>query len=523
MKRWYDEFREEMLTGGIGGLLLAFSFPPYSTRVFVCFALVPLLRYHIVRIDRPLVVAGDGTGLRRFFFVGYLTGFVCFMLMLHWVANLIPASSASMPWILGPAVVILSLYLALYTGLFSLATAALARRWGRAALVAVPALWALTEFMRGRGEIGFPWGLLSSALAVYPEAIQGLSIYGTFGLGFVIVMINLLIAAAFFMRSRRVRAFSLVLLIAVVVGHLAWGRAEIRRVEKEGKPLGGTAAIIQPNLDLAVKWKRESRDSIFADIAQLTHEAAGKGASLVIFPETAAPISFRFATVYRELLRQTAMRERVDLLIGHVDHTEIDGEWHAYNSASLFESDGALQATYHKVNLLPFGERIPFSQFFPVLSKIDFGQANFLPGKEAVVFETGVGKFGVLICFESAFSYFARDYVSSGADILVNITNDGWFGSRRGPKQHAELAILRAVENRVPLYRAANTGISMVVEPTGRISARIALDKRGMILTRSYRDSGPSFFSRHGHATFFVMTAVSLAAVLLVGAIRRTG
>ena len=523
MKHWYEEYREEILTAGLSGLLLALSFPPFPTRVFCCIALVPLFRYFIVRFDSR--GAGEGTerttSLRRFFFVGYLTGIVFSLMLLYWVANLIPASSASMPWIMGPAVVVLSLYLALYSALFSFATAALAKRWGLIALIATPALWSLTELMRGRGELGFPWGLISGSLAAHPVAIQGVSVYGPFGLSFVIVAVNLLIAGLLFMRSKRIRAFSLALMLIVVVGHLVWGAAEIKRVESNGRALGGTAAIIQPNLDLAVKWKMEYRDSIFTEIERLTHDAAERDAILVIFPETAAPISFKFATLYRERMRLAALRDGVDILTGHVDHIELNGEWHAYNSASLFESDGDLQSTYNKMNLLPFGERIPLSQFFPILSKIDFGQANFLPGKDPVRFETGVGKFGVLICFESAFSYFARDYVLNGADVLINITNDGWFGSTRGPKQHAELAILRAVENRVPLYRAANTGISMVVDPTGRISAKVELDKPGMILARSYRGEKLSFFCRHGHLTYFVMVAVSLAALLLLGAFKR--
>ncbi len=525
MKHWYEEYREEILTAGLGGLLLALSFPPYPTRIFCCFALVPVLRYIIVRFDGRGTggAARKATSLKRFFFVGYLTGLVFSLLLLSWVANLIPASSASMPWILGPAVVVLSLYLALYSGLFTFATAAMTKRWGLAALLAAPAFWSLTELMRGRGELGFPWGLVSSSLAIYPVAIQGVSVYGPFGLSFVIVLVNLSLAVLIFMRSKRIRAASFIALVVVVAGHLAWGRSEIRRVESNGRALGGTAAIIQPNLDLAVKWKREYRDSIFTEIERLTSEAADRDAILVVFPETAAPISFRFTALYRERLRLAALREGVNLLTGHIDHVEIDGEWHAYNSASLFEKSGDLQATYNKMNLLPFGERIPFSQFFPSLSKIDFGQANFIPGEDPVRFESDVGKFGVLICFESAFSYFARDYVLNGADILVNITNDGWFGSTRGPKQHAELAILRAVENRVPLYRAANTGISMVVDPTGRITAKVDLDKPGMILARSYRSDELSFFCRHGHKTYFVMAAVSLAIVLLLGVFGRIG
>ncbi|MCK4351201.1 MAG: apolipoprotein N-acyltransferase, partial [Candidatus Krumholzibacteria bacterium] len=375
MRHWYEEYREEILTAGLSGLLLALSFPPYPTRFFCCFALVPVFRYLIVRFDGREARERDErtTSLKRFFFVGYLTGLVFSLLLLYWVANLIPASSAKMPWILGPAVVVLSLYLALYTGLFSFAIAVLVKRWGLAALIAAPAFWSLTELMRGRGELGFPWGLISSSLAVHPVAIQGVSMYGSFGLSFVIVMVNLSIATLLFMRSKPIRVFSLVLMLIVVVGHLVWGAAEIKRVESNGRTLGGTAAIIQPNLDLAIKWKREYRDSIFTQLEQLTRDAAERDVILVIFPETAVPISFKFATLYRERLRLVALSEGVDLLTGHVDHIEIDGEWHAYNSASLFDSDGALQATYHKMNLLPFGERIPLSQFFPVFSKIDFG------------------------------------------------------------------------------------------------------------------------------------------------------
>jgi apolipoprotein N-acyltransferase len=515
MKRFAATYRDELVTGALGGALMALSFPPFPTRVLACVALVPLFRY-FYRAASPADDSSRGWGgrdrpLKRGFLVGYSTGIVFFIILLYWISNLIPASSARMPWLMVPAVVVLTLYLSLYPALFSLMLASLTRRWGRIAIAAAPALWALTEIARSRGELGFSWGILASSLAIHPEAIQGLSLYGPFGLSLVLVLVNLLIATALFHGSRWSRTAAAITLVIIVAGHLGWGTREMDRVERERSGPDVTVAVVQPNVDLAFKWKKEYRDSVFSQIDYLTREAAGRGAGLVIFPETSAPISFKFSGFYRELLRATAFRSGVDLLIGHIDHEARDDEWRSFNAASLFQSDGTLQATYGKVNLLPFGERIPFSQYMPMLGSLDFGQANFLPGERAVVFESAAGRFGVLICFESTFSHYARDYVRDGADFLVNITNDGWFGSRRGALQHAETAILRAVENRVTLYRSANTGVSLVAEPTGRVPERIGLDVPGMILHRGYRLVRPPFYTRHGHLLFTAMAALSLA------------
>ena len=494
---------------------MAFSFPPFPTRVLACVALVPLFRYFY----RVSTASGDlhrGRGkidrpLKRGFLLGYTTGLFFFFILLYWISNLIPASSARMPWLMVPAVIVLVLYLSLYPALFAIMLASLTRRWGRIALAAAPALWALTELARSRGELGFSWGIISSALAIHPGAIQGLSLYGPFGLSLVVVLVNLLLATALCHRSRRVKGIASMALVLLVAGHLAWGKYEIGRVEKEGSGPSVTVAAVQPNVDLAIKWKKEYRDSVFSQIDHLTQEAAKQGAKLIIFPETSAPVSFRFSGFYRELLRASAYRAGAELLIGHIDHESRDEEWRSFNAASLFESDGTIQATYGKVNLLQFGERIPFSQYIPFLSKLDFGQANFLPGEKAVIFESSAGRFGVLICYESTFSHYAREYVMGGADFLVNITNDGWFGSRRGALQHAETAILRAVENRVTLYRSANTGVSMVVEPTGKVPKRIGLDVPGTITHEGYRSTRPPFYTRHGHLLFAVMAALSLA------------
>lgn len=509
-KPLWQKWGEEGLAGLSGGLLLALSFPPFPTRFLVIVALVPLLRYFIVKAgDRSWRRAG---WLKRGFVTGYLFGVAFFLTLLYWIANLIPASSARMPWLMVPALLLLVLYLSCYTGLVSMMLAFLVHRFGRKGVFAAPALWALVELARSRGELGFSWGVISTALAPHPVAIQGLALYGPFGLSLVLVLVNVLIAFALFGVSRRQKSEAAAVAVVLIATHLFWGAREITRLDRTLER-GAEVAVVQPNLDLAIKWEPAYRDSIFRDIERRMIAAASGGVDLVVFPETAAPVTIQYDHAYRKWLGNMARDSGTDLAIGFIDHTKENNDWVAFNAAGLFSSEGRLVTQYRKVNLLPFGERIPFSQYLPLLGRLEFGQANFRSGTVPTIFESKAGKFGILICFESTFADYTRNYVRSGADFLVNITNDGWFGSRTGPMQHVESVILRAVENRVTLVRAANTGISLHVDPVGRVRGRIDLDVDGAISDRLNRSSGTTLFTRYGHVPFLIMALFNLVAV----------
>ncbi|HUV36246.1 MAG TPA: apolipoprotein N-acyltransferase [Patescibacteria group bacterium] len=511
-KSFIRTYGSELLAGALGGLLLALSFPPFPTRYLALIALVPVFRYFIITagrsVDRPL---------RRAFVLGYTLGFACFLTMLYWISNLIPASSARMPWLMIPATVLLVLYLSCYTALFSIAQSFLQVRFGTASLFAAPALWSLLELARSRGELGFSWGILSNTLVRFPIAVQGVSFYGPFGLSLIIVLVNLLVSFALFGASGRRRAAALAAIAVVAGGHLAWGALEIARFDRalSERPERGTVAIVQPNLDLAIKWNPAYRDTIFREIEELAIRGGASGADLVVFPETAAPMAFSHQYSYVRWLKRIARDNNIDLFTGFIDFSRDNDVWQSHNAAGLFDSEGQVTGIYIKVNLLPFGERIPFSQYIPVLGTLDFGQANFKPGTVQTIFRSRVGTFGALICFESTFADYTRRYIQRGADFLVNITNDGWFGSEVGPRQHAETAILRAVENRVTLLRAANTGISMVVDPVGRVSHRIELGRQGILLTPVYPKGDLTIFCRYGHLAFFGMVLVNAVAVAL--------
>jgi apolipoprotein N-acyltransferase len=516
---WLQRWGEELIAGVASGILLALCFPPFPTRFFVIFALVPVLRYYIVRYRAaagPATDAAAGPGwVKRSLFLGFVLGVVFFTTLLFWIVNLIPESGVSAHWILFPALILLVLYLSCYTMLFTLGLSALARRLGVAAVFAAPTVWTLTELARSHGELGFSWGDLAYAFAIYPDAIQGASVYGPFGLAFVLVLLNVLCAFAFFARSRARRAVALILFVALGAGHLMWGHEAIARFDRGRVEIGPPkeVAVVQPNVSLKLKFEGSMRDSIFVQMAQFAKEAASQGSMLVIFPETAAPVSFKVTPSYLTWLERMARENRIDILTGFIDHTLLKGQWEPQNAAALIDHRGRLAATYAKMNLLPFGEKMPFSQYLPVLREANFGQANFIPGATQTIFDSSAGRFGVLICFESTFSGFTRRYVREGAEFLVNITNDGWFGGSRGPIQHAEMAILRSVENRVTLFRSAYTGVSMVVDPMGRVLASLPTFTSGMIYGTVERMPRHPIYERFGYLAYWIMIAVNMLLV----------
>jgi apolipoprotein N-acyltransferase len=543
---WPGRWKEELFAGAASGFLLALSFPPFPTRFLAVVALVPLFRYYLVKhaagsrciaVDAASAercyadMIGDADGgcfplrawLKRGFVLGFVLGVAFFATLLFWIVKLIPASGVTMPWVLGPGLALLVGYLSCYTGLVTLALSFLTYRLGVWAVFAGPALWSLAEFARSHGELGFSWGVLANALAIHPTAIQGVSVYGPFGLSFVLVLLNLLVSIAVFGGSWPRRVAAAIAFIALAAGHLLWGGAEIDRFDRTKVRLSPTdnVAVVQPNIDLALKWNEAFRDSVFDQMERFSIEAAAHGATLIIFPETAAPVSFKATPQYLGRLESIARGNRIDILTGYVDHTIKDGQWQPENAAAMIRSDGVMAGNYHKVNLLPFGEKMPFSQFFPSLSKANFGQANFIAGTKQTLFNSSAGTFGVLICFESTFAGYTRRYVENGADFLVNITNDGWFGSSRGPIQHAEMAILRSVENRVTLFRAAYTGVSMVVDPAGRIQEELGLFVEGMIYGAAERAAKPTIYTKHGSSIFFGMVLVDLVLTCVPLALRR--
>ena len=230
-------------------------------------------------------------------------------------------------------------------------------------------------------------------------------------------------------------------------------------------------------------------------------EAADRKPDLIIWPETAAPSYLLLEPDDLSRVAGVARTAGAPILAGCPHLVPVDaaeGAGRPLNSALLIDADGAVAALYSKMKLVPFGEAIPFETVIPFLREVDFGEADFWPGSERVVFETPKGSFAVLICYESTFPRLARRFAADGAELLVNITNDVWYGETSMPFQHASMAVMRAVENRRSLARSANSGVSMLVDPHGRVLARTGIFEEGFLVENLPVATGTTFYTRHG-------------------------
>jgi apolipoprotein N-acyltransferase len=260
------------------------------------------------------------------------------------------------------------------------------------------------------------------------------------------------------------------------------------------------------------------RDTTMATLQNMTMRSPE--ADLIVWPETAVP--FQILHEPLEMDRIATMAELKDsyLLIGCPDYEYDHGRIEYYNSAFMMSPDGAVEGIYRKIHLVPFGEMFPFEDRFDILKRIELGEGNFSPGSEYTVFNLEGKPFAVAICFESIYPGLVARLVESGARFLVNITNDEWFGPSLGPSQHAQMAVMRAVEFRVGLARCANTGISMIVDPYGRVTRRTELFTRATLTGPVEVGAGKTIYSRlrrPGEAAFLIgclaLAALSYAVV----------
>jgi apolipoprotein N-acyltransferase len=434
------------------------------------------------------------------------------VLLFWWLVRL-PASAMTHPWVIYPALLTLAAYLGLFVALFGFAVRFIRRRIGWSPLAVAPAAWTACEWLKSSGALGCPWGNLSYALAREPAWIQGASIAGAPGLSAWIAAVNALFAGAVTARTAAGRGMCLAaaaLAIAVPVG---WGAARVR--EANG-PERLTIALVQPDIRSEEKWDPARQEKSVSTLARLTLEAARHNPSpdLVVWPETALPFYVRLEGTKLARLLDLARETGVPMLVGYPDaRLTGHGGVTTHNAAGLILPNGTIAGQYEKIHLVPFGERIPFQEVFPFLGKIDLGQAEWTPGAAYTLFPLRDTPFSVLICFESIFPELSRRFAREGARFLVNITNDEWFGPTAAPHQHADMAVLRCVEQGMGMARCANTGVSMFIDPFGRVSGATPLFAEAVSVGTVVAGTRPTVYSVWGD--WLTLICVGLVAVLL--------
>jgi len=405
----------------------------------------------------------------------------------------------------------------LYWGAFTSIWAFLHRRWGDAAAFLLPAIWVGLEIIKNAPEIGFPWQELGLAQINFSPAAQLAEIGGIRLVSVWVVGINVTLFLLFQKQRRTAEALSAILLLG-----LGWGIWRGNHLPPAG--IQTNVLLVQGNIDPEAKW-REEDDASLSLYEELTREEASKQKpDLVLWPETAIPKYLAYQLSEQGRIRRLAMEIGAPILTG-APHYQLKpgGGPERLNSAFFFPADGSSPLRYDKIHLVPFGERVPFQRWFPRLGELNFGQAEFTAGSNFTVFPLGNGvKIAPQICYESVFGELTRQHILRGARLICNMTNDGWYGNSSGPYQHAALVRYRAIEARSSLVRAANTGISLAVDPSGRITDRLAYGRRGTLFVQVPAGSEfATFYIRHGEIVVNILALAGGLTLLLAIVLRK--
>ncbi len=457
------------------GLLLTAAFPKAGMSALAWLALVPLL------------TALRGLSAGAAFRAGMIFGVAHYLTLLYWVVLTMRVYGYLPWWQCISLLVLLAAYLAFYPGLFAMALVRFGRRPAALILLA-PIAWVALEYGRTFLLTGFPWGIVGYSQYTRLHIIQVSDIFGVYGVSFLVVFGNtacVLLLLAFTRHKWQGRLVNrggaiLAAVTFLVLLGLVWtyGSKRIEAVTGDMAAAGTTrVAVIQGNIDQARKWDPAFQIGTTRKYVRLTRAAAAQQPDLVVWPETATPFYFGTSAKLSRLVTDAVRDTGIHLLVGSPSVEALAGRPAHYNSAYMVAPDGQIMGRYDKVHLVPFGEYVPMKRLLSFVGKMVAQVGDFSSGEKGRILAWGANAppVGVQICFEIIFPGLSRSQVKNGAGLLVNLTNDAWFGKSAAAYQHFGMTVFRAVENRRSLVRSANTGISGFVDPTGRVAARTAL------------------------------------------------
>jgi apolipoprotein N-acyltransferase len=486
----------------------------------------------------PLLVALGGASLKRALGLGFVTGLVYFTGTLYWITRVMAVYGALQPFVAFLINALLVAFLALFPALFAVVVRRLVVSYGPRTLLIAPLVWVSTELGRTYVMTGFPWVLLGySQVSVLPVA-QSASLVGVYGLSALVASVSAAVAYALvpaeagthegrgtheglvvsgFSRTLA-RTIPLAAVLALVAALAAWGSLRVARGElTDGTPV--RVALVQGNVAQDQKWDPNRAPEIFASYLRMTRQATAAGADLVIWPESATPFTFELDHAAADSIRRLASEARVPILFGS-DQVERGSPNRYYNSAYLVRADGSTGGVYRKMHLVPFGEYVPLKRILFFAAPLVEAVSDFSPGEEAVLIDVDGHAVSTAICYEVVYPDLVRRFVDGGSELLTTITNDAWFGDTSAPYQHFAQASMRAVENGRYLVRAANTGISGIVDPYGRVLAQSGLFEPAVIQGEVVYRTEKTLYTRIGDLAAY-LSVVATVGALVAGRRRR--
>ncbi|MCP3952502.1 MAG: apolipoprotein N-acyltransferase, partial [Desulfobacterales bacterium] len=441
---------------------------------------------------------------------GFVTGLVHFVSLVYWAAYTMKIYGHLPLYLCIPLLILLAAYLAIYPALFAGLTTFIQRPvW---LLICIPVFWTASEYLRATLFTGFPWELLGYSQYSNLPFIQIADITGIYGISFWLALINaaVLLASLGFRQQRwqaqpvsRKGIGGAGLAVLVMSGFLwGYGQSRIHTIDGEATQVPRrTISVLQGNIVQNKKWNQKFQKATLQKYIDLSLQAGRDKPDLIVWPETATPFFIGHNHLLTDLLQAGIRRTNTDHLIGTPTAIRHNGRTAYHNSAALFSTRARVVDQYEKVHLVPFGEYVPFKKWLPFIGKLVAQVGDFIPGTEGKAITWQDRRIGVLICYEIIFPTLSRAMVQNKTDILVNITNDAWFGKTSAPRQHFSMAVFRAIENRRALVRSANTGISGFIDPVGRIINASELNTAAtltgvlplMTTTSIYTNSGDIF------------------------------
>jgi apolipoprotein N-acyltransferase len=478
----------------------------------------------------PLLWATQGLSPSEAFRRGWLAGWVAHLGLLYWLVGTIQ-SYGEVSWsflgfnggaLMGVASwFLLSAYRALFWGVFC---GVLNRFPSVPTWLLAPSLWVSLEYIQSIFLTGFPWENFGYSQHQNLYLIQISEVTGVYGVSFILVGVNALLFQI--LRDwRRFKVFAkqkelLVTLALLIFLHLM-GYVRVQKIEgmmaNEPKM---KLSLIQGNIRQDQKWSPEFREATLDRYFNLSREALQNRPDLLIWPETALPFFFEIDALWREKTVEGIQELGLPLLVGSPSRAREDFKIHYYNSAFLISSEGEVLGRYDKIHLVPFGEYVPLQSLLFFLQPVVPGAGNFSAGDKNQLLVVEKLRGGVLICYEVIFPEEARNRVKMGANVLINITNDAWFGRSSAPYQHLSMAPFRAIENRRALVRVANTGITAFVTPTGRVLQETPLYEEASISDEVPFLNIATFYTRWGDL-FARLNMILLLGILLLSLRKR--
>jgi apolipoprotein N-acyltransferase len=490
------------------GVLFAMSFPDFAQGWLMFIALAPLL-----------IAVTRARSTWEAFFLGWTAFTTAWLIMVPWVVRVM-SHYGGLPYFVGVLLfVALAAVLGLYGGAFTAIVKRLRLGERFAPWLLIPLAWAAIEFARTYLLTGFPWNFVAAAIIDSTSLIQIDRAIGPYATGALVLLPSVVIA---WVVTQRVSSIARVIVIgALGILILVWWGTGLVASKLIARPQGGEAvkaALLQPNISQEMRWDNDNILAIYQKMIGMTVDAANNGAKVVIWPESTVPLSYSETDFYRSSIEVLSRERDIDIILGSVaiDPAHSNRIW---NSAFL-ASGGQTIGHYDKIRLVPFGEYVPLKRVLFFAEKLVHAVGEFEFGTNDVPLD-GKLRYGPAICYEIVYPQIARSQIRNGADVLVTITNDAWFDGPSAPAQHLWQARLRAIEGNRYLLRAATTGISAFVDPTGRVVESIPTGRDGIIYATFEPRTEMTPYVRFGD--WFAWAACGAVLCFLVYPARRRG